>query len=326
MPKSLWLVLLLIPIAPAYAAGADTPAQQLLNAAELQASLFHGQANPFDLDVDFTAQLNVPTHGHLKLKWAAADRWWRKIELGTFEQIDIRNGDKLHTTRNISFTPIPVRELIDLVEFAENPGQLVAKKAKQRAENGIRMTCLQVEQKDSKGKLHEVCLDAVTLDVLSDRWEDSPDERPRAQYSDYFDFGVHRYPRHLELRQNGGRLVEATVRSLTTTSFDDNLLVPPQGAIERRECADMTPAVPVKTQEPYYARSAIENKLAGDTTVAMTVQTDGSVANIHLIGSSLRSMDEVALHTLKTWRFKPAMCGTEPIVSDLQVVVKFRGR
>lgn len=326
MPKSLWLVLLLIPIAPAYAAGADSPAQQLLNAAELQANLFHDQANPFDLDVDFTAQLNVPTRGHLKLKWAAVDRWWRKIDLGVFEQIDIRNGNKLHTTRNISFTPIPIRELIDLVEFAEHPEELLAKKLKQRAENGVQMVCLQVEQKNSKGKSHELCIDAVTHDLLSDRWEDSQDERPRAQYSDYFDFGTHRYPRHLELRQNGGRLVEATVRSLTTAPFDDSLLVPPQGAIERRECADMTPAIPIKIQEPYYARSAIENELAGDTTVAMTVLADGSVTNLHLIGSSLRPMDNVALNTLKGWRFKPAMCGTEPIVSDLQVVVKFRAR
>ena len=326
MPKSLWLVLLLIPFAPDYAAGADSPAQQLLNAAELQASLFHGQTSPFDLDVDFTAQLNVPTRGHLKLKWAAVDRWWRKIELGAFQQIDIRNGDKLHTTRNISFTPIPVRELIDLVEFAEDPGELVAKKLKQRAENGVQMACLQVEQKNSKGKSHELCIDAVTHDVLSDRWEDSPDERPRAQYSDYSDFGAHRYPRHLELRQNGSRLVDATVRSLTTAPFDDSLLVPPQGAIERRECADMTPAIPIKTQEPYYARSAIENELAGDTTVAMTVLADGSVTNVHLVGSSLRSMDNAALNTLKGWRFKPARCGTEPIVSDMQVVVRFRAR
>lgn len=78
--------------------------------------------------------------------------------------------------------------------------------------------------------------------------------------------------------------------------------------------------------QPYYARSAIEDELAGDTTVVMTVQADGSVANIHLIGSSLRSMDKVALNTLKTWKFKPAMCGTDPIVSDLQVVVRFRAR
>jgi TonB family protein len=326
MPKSLWLVILLISSASAYAASTDAAAQQLLIAAELQSSLFHDQANPFELDVDFAAQLNVPTRGQFTLKWAAADRWWRKVVLGTFEQIDIRNGEKLITTRNIAFTPIPVRELIDLLEFAEGREQLIAKKPKPRAENGVQMLCLQVEQKSAKGKSHEVCIDSFTHDVLSDQWQESSEERPRAQYSDYFDFGTHRYPRHLELRQNVSKRIDANVLSLTTAAFDEGLLVPPQGAIERRECADMKPAIPIKTRDPFYPPSKSENQFAGDTTVAMTVLTDGSVSDIQLIGSSLRSMDDAGLHTLKTWRFKPAMCGTDPIVSDIQVVVRFRAR
>jgi len=326
MRDSLWLIILLIPPVSAWAANTDSSAQQLLVAAESQSSLFRGQVSPFELDVDFVAQVNVPTHGQMTLKWAAADRWWRKIVLGTFEQIDVRNGEKLHITRNIAFTPIPVQELIDLVEFAEGPQQLVVKKPKQRAENGVQLVCLLVEQKSLKGKSHEVCIDSLTHDLLSDQWQESPDERPRAEYSDYFDFGAHRYPRHLELRSNGSKRVDAKVRSLTTAPFDESLLVPPQGAIERRECLDMKPAIPIKTQDPFYPWSANENRLGGDTTVVMTVQADGSVTGIQLIGSSLRSMDDAALHTLRTWRFKPAMCGMEPIVSDIQVVVKFRTR
>jgi TonB family protein len=62
----------------------------------------------------------------------------------------------------------------------------------------------------------------------------------------------------------------------------------------------------------------------GDTSVAMTVLTDGSVTDVRLIGTSSRSMDEVTLQTLKGWKFKPAMCGSEPVVSDLEVVVSFR--
>jgi hypothetical protein len=27
---------------------------------------------------------------------------------------------------------------------------------------------------------------------------------------------------------------------------------------------------------------------------------------------------------LKDWKFKPAMCGAEPVVTDIQVVVDFR--
>jgi len=86
----------------------------------------------------------------------------------------------------------------------------------------------------------------------------------------------------------------------------------------------MKHAIPVKTPDPMYPKSASENKMMGDTTVAMTVLTDGSVTDIHLIGSAARSMDEATLQTLKGWRFKPAMCGAEPVVSDIQVIVSFR--
>jgi outer membrane biosynthesis protein TonB len=42
------------------------------------------------------------------------------------------------------------------------------------------------------------------------------------------------------------------------------------------------------------------------------------------MGKSAHSMDESTLQTLKSWKFKPAMCGAEPVVSDMEVVVSFR--
>lgn len=302
----------------------DPAAQQLLVSAKQQASLFHDQANPLQLNVDFVAQMNVPTQGHLTLKWEARDRWWRKIVMGDFEQIDIRNGDKLYTTRNVSFTPVRVGELISLLQFAEGSESLQLKKQRQRVENGVETTCLKVERENTKGKPHEVCINSASHDIVSDDWPEPPDERRREQYTDYFDIGGHRYPRKLQLLVNGTSAIAANVESVTAIAFDPKLLVAPKGAIERRQCADIKHAVPVKTPDPIYPKSASQNKLMGDAIVAMTVLTDGSVTDIQLIGSATRSMDEATLQTLKSWRFKPAMCGTDPVVSDIQVVVSFR--
>ena len=44
------------------------------------------------------------------------------------------------------------------------------------------------------------------------------------------------------------------------------------------------------------------------------------------VWSAARSMDDATLQTLKSWKFKPAMCGSEPVVSDIAVVVSFRLR
>ena len=73
-----------------------------------------------------------------------------------------------------------------------------------------------------------------------------------------------------------------------------------------------------------YPQSASQNKLMGDTAVAMTVVTDGSVSDVQLVGTATRSMDDATLHTLKAWKFRPAMCGSEPVISDIEVVVSFR--
>lgn len=298
--------------------------QQLLASAEQKANLFGDRVGPIELDVDFAVQMNVPMQGHLTFLWMGKDRWRRSILLGDFEEVEVRNGDKLYTSRNIGFTPVRIGELISLLQFAEETDDLVVRKQKERVQNGTEMTCLQVQHNNFKSRPHEVCLDAASHDILSDEWQEPPDERRREQYSDYFDFEGHRYPRRLQLHVNGSTVIMAHVQNLTPTSFDQEILVPPKGAIERRQCADMKHAVAVKTPDPIYPKSASQNQLMGDTTVAMTVLTDGSVTNIQLVGSAGRSMDDATLQTLKSWRFKPAMCGTEPVVSDIEVVVSFR--
>jgi TonB family protein len=303
--------------------GTNPAAQQFLVAAKQQASLFHDQPSPIQLDVDFLAQVNVPTQGHLTLKWEAKDRWWRRIVMGEFEQIEIRNGDRQYTSRNLSFTPVRIGELISMLQFAEGSEGVIAKKQKERVENGIEMVCMRVEG-EGRGQRHEICVNSASHEILSDEWQEPPDARLREQYSEYFDFGGHRYPRKLQLLMNGTKVITATVENLTITAFDQTLLVPPKGAIERRQCADMKHAVPVKTPDPMYPKSASQNKLMGDTTVAMTVLADGSVTDIQLVGSAARSMDDATLQTLKSWRFKPAMCGAEPVVSDIHVIVSFR--
>lgn len=302
----------------------DPAAQQLLIAAKQQASLLHNQASPFQLDVDFVMQINVPTPGRLTLKWKAKDQWWRKIALQGFEEIEIRNGDRLYTSRNMDFTPIRVRELVSLLQFAESSESLLVRKQKQSPENGIQVTCLQVAQESVKAKPHELCVNSASHEILRDTWQEPPDERRREEYSNYADFQGHHYPRKLQLLVNGSAVITANVQGITATTFDDAILAPPKGAIERRQCSGLKHAVPLKTPDPVYPRSASQNNLMGDSTVAMTILTDGSVSDVRLIGAATRSMDDATLQTLKAWRFKPAMCGSEPVVSDIEVVVSFR--
>jgi TonB family protein len=166
----------------------------------------------------------------------------------------------------------------------------------------------------------------ASREIVTDEWKEEPDERFRKEYSDYSEFRGFRYPRKIEQFENGIKTITAHVLNLTTSPIDEALLVPPKGSIERRQCADMKHPVPIKNPDPLYPRSAVDNRLMGKTIVSMTVLADGSVGDIQLIGSAGQSMDDATLRTLKGWTFKPAMCGADPVVSDISVEVNFQLR
>ncbi len=52
-----------------------------------------------------------------------------------------------------------------------------------------------------------------------------------AEYSDYFEFRGHRYPRKLALYENGVRLLRAEVVQLAATPLDPERLVPPRARL-----------------------------------------------------------------------------------------------
>lgn len=305
---------------------ADDPVQQLLMNAKQESDLTLHETAPYQLEVDFTAQQKVPTQGHLSLKWKSRDRWWRYVELGDFKQTEIRNGGWLYTTRSSNSTPVRVRQLIQLIAFAQDAKDLLADKPHPMAEYGFPVTCMRVKKKHPDDTPpHEVCLNG-SHEISSDAWSDVPDSPTRLEFASYFDFAGHRFPRSLQMLENGSRVIKANVKSLSAIPFDDALLTKPEGAIERRQCDDWKPPKAVKTPDPPYPPAAGRNGSIGDSIVSMTVLADGSATDFQLIGSASHAMDASTLETLQKWKFKPAMCGSEPVVADVEVIVSFRLR
>jgi hypothetical protein len=137
MKRLILVSVLLLTATPLALAGLDPALQQLLVSAERQVDLFSHDASPFQLEVDYSAQVNVPTQGHLTFVWESKDRWWRKVSLGDFQQIEIKNEEKLFTLRNVPFTPLRVRQLLLMPDVWDDPNSLRIKKEKQRVERGV---------------------------------------------------------------------------------------------------------------------------------------------------------------------------------------------
>jgi TonB family protein len=302
----------------------DSLQQQLMHAKQESDLTMHEPA-PFQLEVDFSAQQKLPAQGHLSLKWKSRNQWWRYVALGDYKQIEIRNGGWLYTTRNSNSTPVRVRQLIQMIEYAQNAKDLVADKPQTMMEYGFPVSCMRVKKQHSDETPHQVCLNG-SHEISSDTWWDLPDSPTRLEFADYFDFAGHRIPRSLQMVENGSRAIKANVKSLSATPFNDVLLTKPEGAIERRQCDDWKPPRAVKTPDPPYPPAAGRNGSIGDSIVSMTVLADGSATDFQLIGNASHAMDQSTLDTLKKWKFKPAMCGEEPVVADVEVIVSFRLR
>ena len=303
---------------------AEDPVQQLLMRAKQQADLTLNEQDSFELVIDFTAQQKLPAQGHFTLKWKSKEQWWRLIELGDFKQIDIRNNGWLYTSRNNSSTPVRVREFIQLLHFGEDTKDLITDKRQQMVEYGFPVDCLRVKKKSEKDTPpHQVCLNG-SHEISSDTWWDLPDSPTREEFADYFEFAGHRFPRTMQLVANGSRVIKANVKSLSAKALDEVLLTKPEGAVERRQCDNWKPPQAVKTPDPPYPPAASHNGTIGDSIVSMTVLADGSATDFQLIGSASHAMDKSTLDTLMKWKFKPATCGSEPVVSDVEVIISFR--
>jgi TonB family protein len=327
MHRTFLITLLLVLTASTGWAGVAPAAEQMFLDAVRRTHVLVAEAAPLLFESKFSAQIQVPRDGRLTIRWAAKDRYWEHVEADSFQQTRIRKGEMVYTSRNMSFTPARIADLLTLLHGLGNPNGTQIKKERKRAERGVEATCFEVRFDNGRGeRSHEICIDPALREVLSDSWNEPPDEQRRVEYSDYAELRGRRYPRKLILFLNGSKVLDVQTARLETADLDDALLVPPPGAIERRECDGIKHPIPVKTPDPIYPRSPSTNRMMGDSMVSMTVLPDGSVDNIQLIGSSTRAMDDATLQTLKRWRFKPAMCGSEPVAFDIEVTVSFRLR
>jgi len=118
-------------------------AQEALDSAAKLSDLATDNEEPFELDGDFTAQINTPLEGHFVYRWKSKTEWWRKITMGGFEQIEIFRGDTRYIVRNVSFEPERVTELKGLLWFGRSYDHYYSWNQKKRKLNGFEASCIQ---------------------------------------------------------------------------------------------------------------------------------------------------------------------------------------
>ncbi len=87
---------------------------------------------------------------------------------------------------------------------------------------------------------------------------------------------------------------------------------------------DVTKPVPIYKPEVPFTQEALDAKLEGTITLQITIATDGTVSDAEVISPLGKGLDEQAVETLKTWKFKPATKNGKPVEYKLDVEISFR--
>jgi len=293
----------------------DQTPSKLLTAAREQSDIFNRAPHPFLLEADLTVQLAVTVQGHLTIHWQSKNHWRRELEFGAYKESVVRVGEWEYALRNVGFAPLRATQVVSLLEFAKQDAHIAARSEKTRKSNGVVLTCMGLESTISN-RHYEMCADSATHKILSyNPWPYGIDGG-RAEFSNYAGIEEMQFPKRLELRMGKGSVVTVNITKLEDHALDANLLTTPPGATERRYCDVMTAPVMIQKPDIISLRG-----FSGDVHVRfqVTILTDGSVGAIQVIGQdSVEAADRIR----KLWkdaRFKPAMCGSEPVVADVQV-------
>jgi len=92
---------------------------------------------------------------------------------------------------------------------------------------------------------------------------------------------------------------------------------------------DVTAPVPIYKPEPPYTPQARRDKVQGTVVLTVAVDASGNVVGVKLTAVSLsrsvgEGLEESAMQTLCTWKFKPAMKKGKPVPVTVIVEVSFR--
>ncbi len=82
--------------------------------------------------------------------------------------------------------------------------------------------------------------------------------------------------------------------------------------------------VPIYSPEPAYSEDARKAKFQGTVLLWIVVDTQGNVRNVQVLKHLGMGLDEEAIKTVSTWKFKPSVRDGVPVPVQVEVEVSFR--
>ena len=79
----------------------------------------------------------------------------------------------------------------------------------------------------------------------------------------------------------------------------------------------------LEIQRPIYPRAAYDKRIEGTVLLELLIDSEGRVARSRVL-RSVPGLDEAALASVQTWKFRPAVKGGKPVPTIAHAPVSFR--
>ena len=88
--------------------------------------------------------------------------------------------------------------------------------------------------------------------------------------------------------------------------------------------AKTTPPVLLSHAEPEYTPEAKQLKIQGDVVLRVTINTDGTMVVRSVIRGLGHGLDENAMRSATTYKFRPATQNGQPVEYTTNIIIKFQ--
>jgi TonB family protein len=133
------------------------------------------------------------------------------------------------------------------------------------------------------------------------------------EFFEYQKFGQFHFPHRVEITRPEMPPVEVVNIEITPEPLGAEVFRIPETMLAIESCEDSRLAKPVYMPEPEFPEAARKHKQQATVYISIIIGTDGNVWKARALNETRYEMGTAATKKVRTWKFRPATCGTRPV-------------
>ena len=218
--------------------------------------------------------------------------------------------------------PVPktilLRQLDRLWRVNVAPDDTKTKLSKEK-DHGKQLDCFESSRSDLPK--HKFCFDPATSVLVKAKGFEGYD----LEFQDFNTFEQKYFPKRIlfEERDQKAKVLEVRDISIVKASFTADAIIPQDGSLGLPTCDEPIPPRKVKDENPEIPFEQLRRMGSASVYLYGLIAPNGSVQNIAVQYSPHASFTESAINAFKHWRYTPAMCGNQPVPTEIETHILY---